>query len=415
MKKNTKFFLIAIFLQSLLLFGQSDIFPLKCEIDYTKADMLNKVQMVTPNCGNTSGYGFQNWHSNDLYIPSQNDSVIYVKINFIFLTKPDGTGNFEQNNPEHIKFLDNMINLFNHRMGNLGQPILGCESSIPQVLSDTKIRVIVKKIWKVDPAWDFLITGFNPSNNSAYDNNGVLMPGPNYYYSYLDNDPSIPNGINITFTNNGTLYNDYLNGVNISVPPINWAAAEFPNSYSLNSKLRQFWPDIYNGYLFRKNNVVGNATFGNPSWEIVKTWYYSDLGARAMVHELGHNLGLQHHDCGSNIMSYSAGNHDYLSMQDISLMHQNASISNARQYFTVNSFKNTSLNVNSNELWDVNFRIYSNVKIDNNSSLRATCKIIMPDESRIVAKSGSNFIIEGADLSPANNVKWNGIKVEGTG
>jgi hypothetical protein len=134
-----------------------------------------------------------------------------------------------------------------------------------------------------------------------------------------------------------------------------------------------------------------------------------------MVHELGHNFRLYHHDCGSNIMSYSTGNHDYLSVQDISVMHKISSITNIRQYFTEDSFKNTSLNVESDELWDLNFRLYSNVKIDNNSSLKATCQIIMAPDSRFIVKDGSNFIIEGAEITSANNSTWNGIKVEGNG
>lgn len=373
----------------------------------------NSMQTLNMNCGNTSPYYNQNYHDNPLYIPSVNDNVIYVKLNFIFPTKPDGTGNFEQNNPEHISFLNSMVDLINYRLGNLGNPVSGCENSSQQI-ADTKIRVIVNKIWKVDPAWDFLITGFNPAANDPYDNNSVLIPGSTYYYSYYDNDPSIPPGINITFSNNGQIYSQHQVG-NYSQSPIGWAASEFPSYNQFNDKLRQFWPDIYNGFLQRKNYAVGNPVFGSPTWETVKEWYYSDIGARAMVHELGHNLGLYHHDCGSNIMSYSSGNHDYLSSEDISLMFQNASITNARQYFTENSFKATNINVTSNQLWDINFRNYSNVKIDNNSSLKTTCKLIMAPESRVVVKSGSSFIIEGAEVSSANNASWKGIKVEGTG
>ena len=61
-----------------------------------------------------------------------------------------------------------------------------------------------------------------------------------------------------------------------------------------------------------------------------------------------------------------------------------------RQYFTEDSFKNANINVTNDELWDIDFRHDSNVKIDNNSSLKTTCKLIMAPESRIVVKSGSN-------------------------
>ena len=63
----------------------------------------------------------------------------------------------------------------------------------------------------------------------------------------------------------------------------------------------------------------------------------------------------------------------------------------------------------------MNFRNYSNVKIDNYSSLKTTCKLIMAADSRVIVRNGSNFIIEGADINSANNTSWNGIKVEGNG
>lgn len=391
--------------------SQTELQSRTCIIDTSKKNSTGDVQKNNTNCGNTSLYYNQNGHDNPKYIPQVSDDVIYVKLNFIFPTRPDGKGNFEQNNPEHTAFLNSFVDMINYRLANLGSPVSGCENSSQQI-SDTKIRVIVNKIWKVDPAWDYLITGFNPANNNPYDNNSVLIPGSTYYYSYYDNDPSIPPGINITFSNNGQIYSEYENG-NYTQTPLGWAASEFPFYNQFDAKSRQFWPDIYNGFIHRKQHAVGNPVFGSPTWDTVKQWYYSDLGARAMVHELGHNLGLYHHDCGSNLMSYSSGNHDYLSIEDVSMMFQTASVSSVRQYFTENSFKNTYLNVNSDELWDINFRNYSNVKIDNNSSLKTTCKLIMAPQSRVIVKNGSNFIIEGADVRSANDTSWNGIKVEG--
>ena len=410
--KKFLFFLILCNVFATFRSQQTEAQARACIIDVSGKKLPAELQKNSTNCGNTSPYAYH-YHDNPKYIPQVTDDVIYVKLNFIFPTKPDGTGNFEQNNPEHTAFLNSFVDMINYRLANLGSPDNTCENSSQQI-SDTKIRVIVNKIWKVDPAWDFLVTGFNPANNNPYDNNSILIPGSTYYYSYYDNDPTIPPGINITFPNNGQIYTEYQNG-NFSQTPLGWAASEFPFTYQFDAKSRQLWPDIYNGFLHRKQFAVGNPALGSPTWETVKQWYYSDMGARAMVHELGHNLGLYHHDCGANLMSYSAGNHNYLSIEDVSMMFQTASVTSVRQYFTENSFKNTYLNVNSDELWDINFRNYSNVKIDNNSRLKLTCKLIMAPQGRVVVKSGSNLVIEGADVRSANDSSWNGIKVEGTG
>ncbi len=115
-------------------------------------------------------------------------------------------------------------------------------------------------------------------------------------------------------------------------------------------------------------------------------------------------------------MNQGGGNsRNYLRNSEISQMHLIASNNSIRQYFTEDSFKNTSIVSDNNQTWDLNFRLYSNVKIDRNSSLKTTCKIIMAPESRFIVKNGSNFIIEGADILSANNQSWNGIKIEGNG
>ena len=364
-------------------------------------------------CGNTSPY----YSSTNLYLPQSNDEIIYIKVNFIFLTKPDGTGNFQQNNTEHVQVIDDLIEAFNYRLGNLGVPVQGCTGYGQNNLTDTKIRVIVNKIWKVDPAWDFLYTGYEPSQGPLGGTMLLYPPSSNYYYTYLDNDPSIPKGINIVFANDGNVYNDFINENYQNYPNGNfeqWAASEFPYYTPLDRKLRQFFPNIFNKYIYMRDFVVGNPTWGSQPWSVVRGWFLG-LGYASLPHELGHNFTLSHQDCGSNIMSYEAGNHDYFNSEDISKMYKSAFITSVRQYFTDNSFKNTSIPSNTNQLWDLNFRLYSNVKIDDNSSLKATCKIIMAPESRIIVKNGSNFIIEGADISSANNSSWNGIKVEGNG
>ncbi|MFP3591648.1 T9SS type A sorting domain-containing protein [Chryseobacterium sp. SIMBA_038] len=382
----------------------------ECVMDDKMEAPVNKSVTPSTNCGNNSPY----FSNSNLYTPSASDEIIYIKLNFIFLTKPDGTGNFEQNNPEHNQVIDDIVARMNYRLGNMGQPVVGCDGYGANNFTDTRIRVIVNKIWKADPAWDFLYTGYNPSQGPLGGTAPLYPPSDNYYYNYYDNDPTIPQGINCIFSNNGQIYNELMSG-NYSVPLIDgWAASEFPYYYTLNRKLRQFWPNLFNKYIQMKNFVVGNPTWGSPTWPTVREWY-TGMGYNSFPHELGHNLSLSHSDCGSNIMSYDAGNHDYFSIQNISDMYRSASVSSVRQYFTQDSFKNADINITNSQTWDVNMRTYSNVDIDNNSSLLATCNLIMAPESRIIVRDGSNFVMTGADVSAVNHAAWNGIKVEGNG
>lgn len=417
-----KIFIFIIFASISILKAQKNTLSIQCiEPQFINDNSNLKNPLIT--CGNTSPY----YYNSNLYLPQLSDGVIYLKLNFIFLTKPDGTGNFEQNNQEHIQALDDVINRINYTLLNLnGQPNSSCIGYGQANQSNLKLQFIVNKVWKVDPAWDYLYTGYIPCSSpnapvSCVNFNKLYPPSADYYYTYLDNDPTIPSGINIVFANNGTVYNEIVNNHNYTAQGgAGWAASQTPSNNNFSQKLRQFFPDTFNDYLVKKNYIADNpdpsSPYPNTPWSTVYEWFAYNLRG-GILHETGHNFNLDHQNsCDSNIMNQCGTcSRDYLSNMEVSQIYFAASTTSVRQYFTENSFKNTSISSNSNQLWDLNFRLYSNVKIDNNSSLKATCKIIMAPESRVIVKNGSNFIIEGADISSANNLSWKGIKVEGNG
>lgn len=412
--------------------AQSNSFPFICANqfgDELKINVLNKIdakelEINSISCSNTSQYYSSNdytYNHYNLYLPSPSDNVIYLKLNFIFLTKPDGTGNFEQGNPEHVGFIDEVISRVNQTLINLdGSPTSSCEGYGQTHLTNTKIQFVINKIWKIDPAWDYLQTGYDTTcpNQPCSNFSSTINPNSSsYYYSYYDNDPTIPMGINIVFANNGNVYNEMVNNHNYSLSGTQgWAASQVPSNSNFSQKLRQIFPDVYLTYLWMKN-VVADPNVPNPtSWETVRGWHVTNL-RKGIIHETGHNFNLGHeNNCYMNIMNQTGtapGN--FLSNLQISKLYLAASTKSTRQYFTEDSFKNTNIDVRDNQTWDLNFRLYSNVKIDDNSSLKATCKIIMAPDSRFIVKNGSNFIIEGAEITSANNSTWNGIKVEGNG
>ena len=219
-----------------------------CVMDDSILSKIN-LEEKSSNCLSTSPY----WVNNSLYVPDTNQDLIYLKANFIFLTKPDGTGNFEQNNPEHIAVIDEMISRTNWSLGNLLNPTDQSCITENTFVPDTKIRLVVNKIWKVDPAWDFLVTGFVPGGSIS----PIYPPSSSYYYSYLDNDSTIPDGVNVVFSNNGDLYQDlvvdqnYQNHINDSDSQ-KWAASQFPSTFDLTRSSRQFYPDMFNRYVWFK-------------------------------------------------------------------------------------------------------------------------------------------------------------------
>ena len=375
-----------------------------CAMNHTE-ELEQELHFKGASCTRTSQY----WNDNSLYVPSENQDAIYLKANFIFLTKPDGTGNFEENNSEHQSFIDDCIEGMNFRLANLINPTNASCNTEATFLSDTKIQIIVNKIWMVDPAWDFLVSGFTPEG-SIYP---IYPPSPNYYYSYLDDDTTIPEGVNVVFANNGDIYEElYVNQNYTDYPLQTWAASQFPTTSDLSRSSRQFFPDVFNKYTWMKEVVTVRE--GLP-WSTVRGWYVSDIGFKALPHEFGHSFWLFHRwECRENIMwqGWPSSKVYLRPVSEIGKMHRAASITNMRNFFTDDSYTNSNIFVDSDETWDLDFRLYSDILVDNESQLNLTCNLILPPLSRIRVKDNSVLKIKGAAINSANNSSWNGIKIQ---
>ncbi len=370
------------------------------------------------NCGNTSPY----WNDNSLYIPTGQEDAIYIKVNLIFLTKPDGTGNFEADNPEHTQAIDDLIARCNQRFRHsFDHPNDGNQN--------TTIQVIANKIWKVDEGWDYEVTDFDLSRkwseggSSYYVNSQIYPPNPNYYYRYLDDDPEIPSdGINLVFVNNGTIYEDMVvqqNHANYEDRERTEStyASEFPSRYDLTKKNHQMYPDVFLKYYWMKN-IIPNTLYPYP-WSVIRNWFVSSVGGQ-ISHEMGHSFHLYHQRSGTSNPTKGILNGVGLSShtdprQNIGSILKAASTTSIRQYFTHDSYHNVELNIAEDELWDVDFRIYKDVVIEDSTALTVSCNLIVPPENKIIIRDGGTLTLNQGTLHSANNTAWEGIKIEGNG
>jgi hypothetical protein len=64
----------------------------------------------------------------------------------------------------------------------------------------------------------------------------------------LDNDLSIPSGINIVFANDSNIYNALLNNNYSLGRGEDWAISMESSNQNYSQKLRQFFPNIFNHY-----------------------------------------------------------------------------------------------------------------------------------------------------------------------
>lgn len=93
-------------------------------------------------------------------------------------------------------------------------------------------------------------------------------------------------------------------------------------------------------------------------------------------------------------------------------MWRNSSISSVRKYYTEDSYTNTSIPILSNQVWDLDIRLYSDILIDNQAELNLTCNLELPPQSEILVKNNSHIKIDGGTINSSDNNAWNGIRIE---
>jgi len=77
-------------------------------------------------------------------------------------------------------------------------------------------------------------------------------------------------------------------------------------------------------------------------------------------------------------------------------------------------YNSTPLEITSNQLWDIDKRLSSNVIIKNNATLTITSRISLPTDAKIIVEPGGKLIADGGTLtSGCSGDIWQGIEVLG--
>ncbi len=381
-------------------------------------------------CGTSSLYNDEEYQR---YLPENTCSTVKIKVNFIFpqLVHQSGAseeeiGNFDPSFPEHIAFLDDVIAKLNYKMANLVQ---GDCSGVFR--SDSKIQYVVNKVFIQDEyAWD----AFNDPNH-ADPNNGPC-PDWDWYLNQFDkqirNDPSIPKGINVYFTNESESYKELvLNHTMVTDPK--WtglACSEWFSGTDYDKPSRVHEPNWFLDYYWKREVIPFIAPYqGNGvTWidpihpnKSSRNWAVQG-GARSLIHEIGHSYNLFHGDgnCDTEIMNNTAeAVRNYISPYELKKMHYALTTSSLRQYATCDSRFCDPTIVTENELWDANMRLYSDIIVKKGAKLSIVCKLLMPFDGKIIVEPGGELNVDGATIT-YNTVceeegrPWNGIYVVGT-
>lgn len=206
-----------------------------------------------PTIDNSSCTAINLWDRrfDELFMPNSNSSTANLTVNFIFLQRDDGTGNFQEGNSEHQALIDDVIISLNATYSNLvdtDDP--NCNPNTHSFISDAKVSFNVNRIYIEDSY------GWN-------NNGGNLCPGgDSWYLDYLDDaivdDPNYERGINIYFTEG---YDNYFNLVvnqsTTSNNGIGKSCSQFPSTTNFSRTSRVHVPDIFTKYWHMKNICPG--------------------------------------------------------------------------------------------------------------------------------------------------------------
>ncbi len=346
-----------------------------------------------------SKYGNQSY-----YIPNASSPQLKtVMVNFNIIQKDDGTGNFTTSATD-LANLNNIKLWLQESYQYNDQP----SDPLPGVpfIPDTYIRFEINiYFYQNTSLW-------NSSNYTALMN----MVRTSY--------PGRLNQVNIFFTEGDA---GGASGFTSSLPS--------HSNYALEQGIVTFHK--YNG-----GNTVG---------------YYAT--AMHLAHEMGHVFGLLHtyyasccpetcdetnrdylddalgidgintgcwHEAGWTCDPYAAGNtctnnmmgganiSGYFSPKQIGRMLRCLSISSTRRYVKDGIYYNYPLQITSNENWDFNTRMYTDIIVESGAVLTITCKVLMPDYSKIIIKPGGKLIVDGGTITNScTQHMWQGVQVWG--
>ncbi|MCP4521058.1 MAG: hypothetical protein GY827_05145 [Cytophagales bacterium] len=353
-----------------------------------------------------------NWPIVDYYkkgasfIPDTNTPIKAIYLNFIFMQKDDGTGNFQEDNPEHQQYIDDIISnlnkIYSSIRGSYDRNCPSYQNIDTPILKDSKVRFLVNKMFIKNSAyWDNQST---PTNKNAQ-----LIPGRrNWFLNDIHDEivkrKDIPPAINVFFTESAYAYKEIVDNQSCKLGLYSTkAASQFPSFSDLDRSSKVHMQNLFVKYTQLKNKATGVITCDPPAkhpWEKVYEWI---SGAGGLAHELGHSLDLYHtNKVGTNCVQciHSVMNNDgcsyrrFLSPLEIGCIHRALALSSIRKYVKKDVFSEAPININSDYLWNKNSKIYRNINVQDSATFTLSCDLILPPQGTVLVTQGSKLIID---------------------
>ena len=362
------------------------------------------------------------------YIPYTYEESIPIRVNLVFLQQDDGTGGFQENDPEQ-QLLWNDIEAKVNAMyvSFIDQDSQNCYLWKDPFLSDAKIHFVFNRIYIKDSyAWN------RKNYSSHWGEPGDPQCPPLNYITYLQKkiENDYPLGINVFCTEVPEIWNTYqyceefINADSI-LPAVfgGWGCSESPESGSYS---QIHMPDLYSKFLWMKYVVpVRDMVPWDRSGNRNVWWWEVNSLAASLAHELGHSLNLDHwcshyetNKCAHALMHQGNINqyhsHNYIPPTEIGKIHQALSTTHLKNFIPKDLLPVGTMETKKDLTWNKNFRSYTNIEITTSGRITANTGIQMPQKSHINV-NGQLYIRNGDVECVMEDGTWNGIRVKEDG
>ncbi len=357
----------------------------------------------------------------DFFAGNEGCDRVELDVNFIFLYKDDGTGNWDFDNPEQYEYLSDMLDRCKTTLEDLSGN--GCPDD-GSAYSGLEINYSIHQInqtsaWDLDQCNQVVIGDPCGSDND--------LCGNTPYDGIIDNVISSINGensLNVYFAIEGWLWHSHYENENYLTtcdhPDGNigsWTG-RFPNPYNLEQLNKSQIVNFYLGYLLRKNKpecfLDSNGIPYDP--EDILDWFEVDSG-RTLAHEIGHTLGLTHVNCDGNIMQQGSNKGAALSNDQVARINRSLAMKNARNVRnSCVSYVDCAYTLAQEEILRIDFDTWidRDIIIETGAELTVEENLSMAIDAKIIVKRGGKLTVDGGRITSCG-AEWKGIVLEGNG